>query len=657
MTSVGFDGDIVWRPTSDLMKASQLRRFMSAHGIQHLSELHRRAGDDPRWFWNAVLADLGIEFFTPYHDVIDTSHGLPWTRWCLGGGMNIVHNCLDKRMGTAREHSPAVRWTGEDGDTTVLTYGELCCEVNRAANGLTRLGFAKGDVIGLCMPMVPEIAMAFFAIVKIGAIVMPLFSGYGADAIATRLADAGAAGLITADWGRRRGHAIALKPVADEAVRNIASVRHVIVVSRHGEAVPMQAGRDLWWHEMIERESTACETARTAADEPFMLIYTSGTTGRPKGAVHSHCGFPIKAAQDLQHGFDMHGEDILFWVTDMGWMMGPWELLGATILGATIVLFDGAIDYPTSDRLWSLVDEHRVSVLGVSPTLIRVLMHADGGAVDRHDLSSLRILGSTGEPWNPDPWRWFFEKAGKSRLPIINYSGGTEISGGILSGNVLTAMKPCAFSGPLPGIDADVVDQRGQSVRGQVGELVIRKPWIGMTRGFWNDPERYLQTYWSRFPDVWVHGDWAAVGEGEDGLWYIFGRSDDTLKIAGKRVGPAEIESVLVAHPMVKEAAAIGAPDEIKGEKLICFCVLSGDGQAGPALEQELKDRVKHAMGNALKPDAVRFVHELPKTRNGKVMRRVIRALYAGQDPGDLSALDDVSRSHLREFSDAGERL
>ena len=553
---------------------------MSAHGIQHLSELHRRSVDDPQWFWNAVLTDLDIEFFTPYDQVIDTSQGLPWTRWCVGGTMNIVHNCLDKRMGTAREHSPAVRWTGEDGDTTVLTYGELWREVNRAANALTRLGFARGEVIGLCMPMVPEIAIAFFAIVKIGAIVMPLFSGYGADAIATRLADAGAAGLITADCAQRRGRTIALKPVADEAVRHVASVRHVIVVSRQGGAVPMQAGRDLWWHEMIERESTEHETARTAADEPFMLIYTSGTTGQPKGAVHTHCGFPIKAAQDLQHGFDMHAQDTLFWVTDMGWMMGPWELLGATILGATIVLFDGAIDYPSSDRLWSLVDDHRVSVLGVSPTLIRVLMHADEGAVDRHDLSSLRILGSTGEPWNPDPWRWFFEKGGKSRLPIINYSGGTEISGGILSGNVLTPMKPCAFSGPLPGIDADVVDQHGQSVRGQVGELVIRKPWIGMTRGFWNDPERYLQTYWSRFPDVWVHGDWAAVEEDEDGLWYIFGRSDDTLKIAGKRVGPAEIESVLVAHPMVKEAAAIGVPDEIKGEKLICFCVLSVDATA-----------------------------------------------------------------------------
>ena len=656
MTAPISGGEVVWRPTVDIIERSQLRRFMSTHGIDRLSELHRRSVEDPDWFWNAVITDLGIEFFEPYNQVMDTSPGIPWTRWCVGGRMNVVHNCLDKRMGTVREHLAALRWSGEDARTAVLTYGDLYHEVNRAANALIRLGFAKGDVIALYMPMVPEIAIAFFAIAKIGAIVMPLFSGYGADAIATRLADAGASGLITADVTHRRGRRIPLKTIADEAVNQVASVRHVIVVKRHGGSLPMRPPRDVWWHEHIEHESIDCETARTSADDPFMLIYTSGTTGRPKGAVHTHCGFPIKAAQDLQHGFDMSAQDILFWVSDMGWMMGPWELLGATILGATIVLYEGAIDYPTSDRLWSLVNEHRISVLGVSPTLIRVLMHADHGGVDLHDLSSLRILGSTGEPWNPDPWRWYFEKVGKSRLPIINYSGGTEISGGILSGNVLTPMKPCAFSGPLPGIDADVVDQHGQSIRVQVGELVIRKPWIGMTRGFWNDPERYLQTYWSRFPGVWVHGDWAAAEDDEEGLWYIFGRSDDTLKIAGKRVGPAEIESVLVAHPMVREAAAIGVPDDIKGERLICFCVLADEAQDPEDLERELKDRVKHAMGNPLKPDTIRFVHQLPKTRNGKVMRRVIRAIYTGHDPGDLTALDEVSPERLQEFTDAYEK-
>jgi acetyl-CoA synthetase len=633
------DSGFAWRPTPEVVAQSQLRRFMSAHGIEELAELHLRAEKDPDWFWNAVLADLQIEFVKPYDRVIDTSAGLAWTRWCVGGDMNIVHNCLDKRIGTPKEHAPAIRWSREEGATGALTYGELTQRVNRAAGALRTLGFSKGDVIGVCMPMIPEIAVAFFAVIKIGAIVLPLFSGYGADAIATRLADSGARGLITADGARRRGRTVLMKPVADEAVRHVPSIHHVIVMPRVGENVPMQRGRDVWWDEVVRAEPPESPTERTSAEDPFMLIYTSGTTGKPKGAVHTHCGFPIKAAQDLQHGFDMGAQDTMFWVTDLGWMMGPWELLGTAVLGATAVLYDGALDYPTCNRVWSLVDEHRVSILGISPTLVRMMMHADDAAPEAHDLSSLRMFGSTGEPWNPDPWLWLFERVGKRRLPIINYSGGTEISGGIISGNVLTPMKPCAFAGPLPGMVADVVDAQGRALRNAVGELVIRAPWIGMCRGFWNDPERYLRTYWSRFPNVWVHGDWALVDE--DGQWFIFGRSDDTLKIAGKRIGPAEIESVLVSHPAVVEAAAVGLPDAIKGERLMCACVLSPGTAGTSALEQELKDRVKNAMGPALKPDAIRFVTQLPKTRNGKVMRRLIRAVSSGDDPGDVSSLDD----------------
>ena len=371
----------------------------------------------------------------------------------------------------------------------------------------------------------------------------------------------------------------------------------------------------------------------------MMIIYTSGTTGRPKGALHTHCGFPIKAAQDMLLGFDVRQEDVLYWVTDMGWMMGPWEVFGTTLLGATMVLYEGALDFPGPDRLWSLVEQHRVSILGVSPTLIRSLMRHGTGPAEQHDLSSLRILGSTGEPWNPDPWLWYFHTAGKGRLPIINYSGGTETSGGLVMGNVLTPLKPCAFSGPVPGIAADVVNEAGASVRGQVGELVVRKPWIGMTRGFWKDPERYFQTYWSRFPDVWVHGDWAAVDE--DGLWYILGRSDDTIKIAGKRLGPAEVESVLVGHPAVSEAAAIGVPDPLKGEALVCFCVLKPGSKASERLREELRTRVAEQLGKPLKPEILKFLDDLPKTRNAKIMRRIIRASYLDQDPGDLSALEN----------------
>jgi acetyl-CoA synthetase len=341
----------------------------------------------------------------------------------------------------------------------------------------------------------------------------------------------------------------------------------------------------------------------------------------------------------MVHAHDVHAGETMYWVSDIGWMMGPWELFGMTLLGGTAVLYDGALDYPGPDRLWSLVERHQVNILGVSPTLIRSLMRHGEAPVRAHDLSSLRILASTGEPWNPEPWRWLFEVAGAGRLPIINYSGGTETSGGLVAGNVLTPLKPAAFAGPPPGIAADVVDEQGQPVRNQVGELVVRKPWMGMTHGFWRDDDRYLQTYWSRFPGVWVHGDWAAIDD--EGLWYILGRSDDTIKIAGKRLGPAEVESVLVEHPAVVEAAAIGIPDAMKGQALVCFCVLRPGHADSEALATELKTLVAERLGKPLRPHAIAFVADLPKTRNAKVMRRVIRAAYLGDAPGDLSALEN----------------
>jgi acetyl-CoA synthetase len=485
--------------------------------------------------------------------------------------------------------------------------------------------------------MTPEIVIALLAIAKIGGIILPLFSGYGPSAVATRLADADAKLLFTADGAYQRGRVVPLKANADEALAEAPTVKQTVVLKRVGIPVSMQPGRDLWWHDFLAHQPIAAPTEVTEAEDPLMIIYTSGTTGKPKGALHTHCGFPLKAGQDMAHGLDVHPQDTLYWVTDMGWMMGPWQVFGTLILGASMLLYDGAPNQPEVDRLWQLVERHGVTILGVSPTLIRALMPHGKEPVKRHDLGSLRLFGSTGEAWNPDPWLWLFNTVGQGRIPIINYSGGTEISGGIVMGNVLTPLKPCAFSGPLPGMAADVVDERGNSVRGTVGELVIRQPWIGMTRGFWKDPERYLQTYWSHFENVWVHGDFAAIDE--DGLWYILGRSDDTLKIAGKRVGPAEIESVLVSHPAVTEAAAIGAPDAVKGQSVVVFCVLKPGIDGSAELAEELKHWVGQKMGKPFMPKGVNFVAAIPQTRNAKLMRRVIRAAYQGDDPGDLSAL------------------
>ena len=639
MESFTFGGDIVWRPSESLVAQSRLKHFMDRHAIATTAELHEKSIANPEWFWNSVLEALQIEFYEPYSAVVDLSQGIEWPRWCVNGKMNIVHNCLDKWIGTPTESRVVIRWEGEEGATRVITYGELYREVNRFANGLRQLGLKKGEVVGIFMPMVPEIAVATFALAKIGALILPLFSGFGAAAVAARLVDAQATGLITADGFYRRGGAVDLASVASEALLGASSIKRTIVLPRLGTATVRSGAGRLSWEEVIAGQSEKSVTERTEADDSLMIIYTSGTSGKPKGALHTHCGFPIKAAQDMMHGLDLSANDTLYWVTDMGWMMGPWELFGATLHGATMLFYDGALDHPGPSRLWRLVEEHGVTILGVSPTLVRVLMRHGDESVEQHDLSKLRILASTGEPWNPEPWRWLFEKVGKKRLPIINYSGGTEIAGGILMGNVLTPLKPCAFSGPLPGMAADVVDDNGRPVRNQVGELIIRQPWIGMTRGFWHDPQRYLQTYWSRFPKIWLHGDWAAIDE--DGLWYVLGRSDDTIKVGGKRVGPAEIESILVEHPAVSEAAAIAVPDPLRGEAVICFCVLVSGEHGDEALAEALKEKVARSLGKPLKPEAIKFVSDLPKTRNAKIMRRVIRAGYLGQEMGDLSALEN----------------
>jgi acetyl-CoA synthetase len=639
METFEFSSQIVWRPDPEVAARSNLNHLFKRHGLSSLADLQRRSTTDLPWFWNAVLEQLDIRFYRQPSQVVDFSKGIPWTRWCVDGLMNIVHNCLDKYAGTTTDAKFAIRWEGEEGAVRCLTYAELRREVNRLANALRGLGLGRGDAIGVFMPMTPEIVVAMLAIIKIGGVFIPLFSGFGAQAIASRLADAEARALFTADGCVRRGKTALLKPVADEAAAQVPSLRHVIVLKRAGCDVPMQALRDRWWHDLMALARDEAATEPTSAEDLMMLLHTSGTTGRPKGAVHTHCGFPIKAAQDMSHGLDLHPEETLFWATDMGWMMGPWLVFGTLLLGATMMLYDGALDYPEPDRLWGLVERHGLSALGISPTLVRALRQHGDGPVRRHNLSSLRKFGSTGEPWNLDPWLWLFETAGAGRLPIINYSGGTEISGGILMGNVLTPLKPCAFSGPLPGMAADVVDEHGQPVRGRVGELILRQPWIGMTRGFWRDPQRYLDAYWSRFPDVWVHGDWAAVDS--DNLWYIVGRSDDTIKVAGKRVGPAEVESALVSHPAVHEAAAIGVPDELKGEALVCYCVLAAGAEPTEALRGELKARLIREMGKPLAPREVKFVRDLPKTRNAKVMRRLIRATYLGQDPGDVTSLEN----------------
>ncbi len=646
--------DIAWRPSPFYAQRSRLATFMQELGVTGFEELLNKAAAAPEWFWGAVVQNLDIQFYTPYTQVMDTSRGWEWTTWFTGAQYNYVHDALDKRAADPNQRDrPAIIFEGEEGVVRTFTYAQLHAEVCRFANALRSLGIAKGDRVGLYMPFTPEVAIAMLACGKIGAIFIPIFSGYAAPSIASRLNDCGAKALVTSDGFTRRGKPVLMKEVADEAVKMSPTVQKVIVHSRLGRtslagehrpstaSLPWQEGLDIWWHDLVEGQSDRCESVRTDAEDLYMIIYTSGTTGKPKGAQHVHCGFPVKGVQDLAHCFDVQQGDILFWYTDIGWMMGPWAISGALMLGATLFMYDGTPDYPQPDRLWAMIERHRITHLGISPTAIRALMSQGEEWVSKHDLSSLLFLGSTGEPWNPAPWRWYFERVGGGRCPVINYSGGTEISGGILCCNPLLPIKAASFNAPVPGMAADVIDDNGDPVRGAVGELALRGPWPGMTRGFWGDPKRYEETYFSRVPGLWVHGDWAQIDD--DGYWYILGRSDDTIKVAGKRLGPAEVESAAVSHIAVSEAAAIGVPDALKGEAVVVLAVLGPGHEPSDRLRGEITEAIVAQLGKSLAPKKVLFVSELPKTRNAKIMRRVIRASFIGEPLGDITSLENPS--------------
>jgi acetyl-CoA synthetase len=631
--------DVIWRPNEGYIERANVTRFMRTYGIADYDELVQRSQTDIEWFWDAVVEDLGIEFFKPYERVLDTPEGIAWSKWFVGGRINLAHVTCD----VWAERTPdrvAVISEGEDGEVRRVTYRELREAADRLAHGLSSLGVGEGDAVGIFMPMAPEIVAATLACAKLGAIYLPIFSGYAADAVATRLDDARARVLITADGFLRRGQMVRMKEVADRAADLSPSVKNVITWSRLGRDDLKWSERDVRWEELLAAQPERFETRSLDAEHPLFIAYTSGTTGRPKGSVHVHGGFTVKIAEEVAYQGDVHPDEVLFWVTDLGWIMGPWEIVGAGALGATVLLYEGAPNHPEPDRIWDMVERHRVATLGISPTLIRALIPAGDEWVRKHDLSSLRIIGSTGEPWNPEPYMWLFREVGGERCPIINISGGTEIGACFLSPLPITDLKPTTLRGPALGMAVDVWGPDGKPVpRGEVGELVCTKPWPAMTRGVWGDPDRYLQTYWSRWPDVWVHGDWASIDQ--DGFWFLHGRSDDTMNIAGKRLGPAEVESALTDHPAVAEAAAVGLPHRVKGESVWCFVIPKPGRDLDDALEKELKDIVAEHLGKAFTPDRVVFVDELPKTRSAKILRRAIRATVLDQDPGDLSSLEN----------------
>jgi len=629
-------GEFVWTPTPEQVESANVTRLARQLGVERYHDLHRISIEEPERFWPAVVEDLGLEFSEPWTEVVDVSRGPEWARWFVGGKLNLAWNCVHRWAAGELAEEEAAVWLAEDGGRVSLTWRELSEAVFRLAEGLASIGIGPGDAVGIYLPMSPEVAIASHACAHLGAVQVPIFSGFAAPAIAARLADAKAKALITADGSLRRGHVVPMKEIADEAVQSTLTVTHTVVWRRLGlDDVPMTIGRDRWWDELVADTSGGLSPRQVDSEHPYLLAYTSGTTGKPKGALHVQAGFLASIAREVAYQTNVKPGDRIHFATDMGWIMGPWTVVGGGACGATVVYAEGAPDFPP-DRLWRVVESERVTMLGVSPTLVRALIP---NGEPTSDMSSLKAICTTGEPWNRDPYLWLFEHVGGGRVPIVNESGGTEVGACFLATCVTEPVKAVALGFPALGQDMDVFGADGNPVRGEVGELVCKRPWPGMTRGIWGDDERYLHAYWRRFPGVWTHGDWASVDD--DGYWFLHGRSDDTLNIAGKRIGPAELESAAVAHHAVAEAAAIGVPHDVKGEVAWIFCVLRPDTEGTPACALEISRAVTDELGKAFKPDRIVFVSALPKTRSAKIVRRAVRARVLGKEPGDLTSLEN----------------
>ncbi len=629
--------DIVWRPTEEFRRQTNYAALINHCGLASYEELAARADADPEWFWRELARWLGFRFIKEPARMLDiTERGLPFPRWCPGGTTNLAMNILDKRS-PAELARTAVIWEGESGEVRECDYAWMAAETARFAAALTGLGLGKGDVVAVFMPMQAELMAAFLGCMKVGCIVQPLFSGFGPEAIAQRLHLAGPKAIIATDTFSRRGELLPMKATLDAALGSVAGIRHVIVVRNGKGDAPMRAGRDLWWPELRSSQPDTFPSAELDAEHPALVIYTSGTTGLPKGAVHTHCGLGIKCGQDLMVTMDIKATDRVLWPTDFGWFGGVMQLCGILMAGATSVIAEGAPTHPDPGRLWRLAERFRISHLGMAPTLARSLRAVAGAALERYDLSSLRIMCSTGELWDTESWTWAFEKIGGSRVPIVNFSGGTEM-GSMISSNILYPQKPVSFNGPVIGTGSDIVDGEGRSVApGQIGDLVMRQACIGTTRGLWKDEQRYLESYWRQHPGMWTQGDLAS--RDADGFWFLHGRSDDTIKVSGKRIGPSEFEDILIATKAVAEAAAVSLPDPRKGSQIVCVVVPAAGVAADASLSARLTKAIVDGLGSSFRPERIVFANDLPKTRSMKIMRRVIRATLAGQPAGDLSSL------------------
>ena len=609
---------------------------MKKHEISSLDELCIKSKNNLEWFWESVDEDIGIVWDEPYTKTLDTSNGIAWAKWFVNGKTNIYKSSVEKFTKKTPEKI-AYDFISEDGIQTKLSYFELNSKVSKFANGLKSLGVKKGDVIAIYLPMIEEAVISILAAAKIGAVQTIIFSGYSSESLQIRLQDCKAKILLTSDGFHRKGKSISQKTIVENAIVD-TNIEKIVVVPYKGIDQYEKSNKIEFYDNLILNQSNSCSTEIMDSEDPLFILYTSGTTGKPKGVLHTHGGFSVFAGHQASYLVNMGENDRLFWPADIGWITGlVWNVYGLLLTGSNAIIYDGALDFPNSDRVWEILSKYKATIFGISPTAVRLFKKINAKPLEKYSLDTLQNIPTTGEPLDEDSWWWLFEKVGNKKIPIMNLSGGTEIGGAMLSVFPGMKLKPSTVGIPVPGMDLDIVDEDGNPIRGNNGYLIIKQPWPAMTRGLLNDDERYLETYWSKFENIWFHGDYVLADD--DNLWYMKGRADDVINVSGHRMSTSEIEHTVISHNKISDAASISIPDELTGEAIVVFFVPENKKEVN--LEADIIEHINKKIGKIAKPKLIFQLSDLPKTRTGKIMRRLLKAKLIGNPLGDLSSLEN----------------
>ncbi|MDC0523294.1 AMP-binding protein [Nitrosopumilus sp.] len=623
-------------PNEEQYQNSNIYKFMKKHEISSLDELCIKSKNNLEWFWESVDEDIGIVWDEPYTKTLDTSNGIAWAKWFVNGKTNIYKSSVEKFTKKTPEKI-AYDFISEDGIQTKLSYFELNSKVSKFANGLKSLGVKKGDVIAIYLPMIEEAVISILAAAKIGAVQTIIFSGYSSESLQIRLQDCKAKILLTSDGFHRKGKSISQKTIVENAIVD-TNIEKIVVVPYKGIDQYEKSNKIEFYDNLILNQSNSCSTEIMDSEDPLFILYTSGTTGKPKGVLHTHGGFSVFAGHQASYLVNMGENDRLFWPADIGWITGlVWNVYGLLLTGSNAIIYDGALDFPNSDRVWEILSKYKATIFGISPTAVRLFKKINAKPLEKYSLDTLQNIPTTGEPLDEDSWWWLFEKVGNKKIPIMNLSGGTEIGGAMLSVFPGMKLKPSTVGIPVPGMDLDIVDEDGNPIRGNNGYLIIKQPWPTMTRGLLNDDERYLETYWSKFENIWFHGDYVLADD--DNLWYMKGRVDDVINVSGHRMSTSEIEHTVISHNKISDAASISIPDELTGEAIVVFFVPENKKEVN--LEADIIEHINKKIGKIAKPKLIFQLSDLPKTRTGKIMRRLLKAKLIGNPLGDLSSLEN----------------